>query len=99
VIGVDEEGMYSDSDSLVVLNDNSYDTDLTVSSDSNPEYDPDDKIMNDDDDEITTFPFDVDDPYIDVGIVFTDVKQYKELVIQHAILNAHVIRFIKTDKD
>jgi hypothetical protein len=46
-IGVDEEHMYSDSDSLLALSDNSYDTDLLASSDSDidssdPEYDPDD---------------------------------------------------------
>jgi hypothetical protein len=39
--------MYSDSDSLLALSDNSYDTDLLASSDSDidssdPEYDPDD---------------------------------------------------------
>jgi hypothetical protein len=84
--------MYSDTDSLVALSDSSYDTDMVASSDSGSAYDPDD-------DEIIPFSYDVDDPCIDVGRVFTDVKQCKEAVIQHAILNDHAIRPIKTDKD
>jgi hypothetical protein len=53
-ISVDEEGMYYDSDSLVALSDNSYNTDLTASSDSDIdssdlEYDPDDEILAEDD--------------------------------------------------
>ncbi|TVU32551.1 hypothetical protein EJB05_24282, partial [Eragrostis curvula] len=45
-VGVDEEGMYSDTDSLVAMSDSSYDTDLAASSDSNidpsdVEYDTD----------------------------------------------------------
>jgi hypothetical protein len=74
-IGVDEEGMYSDTDSLIALRDSSYDTDLTASSDSDPEYDPEDEIVDDDGDDITPFTYDVDDPCIDVGRVFIDVKQ------------------------
>jgi hypothetical protein len=61
--------MYSDTDSLVALSDNSYDTDMVASSDSDLEYDPDDEIL-DDDDEIIPFSYDVDDPCIDVGRVF-----------------------------
>jgi hypothetical protein len=67
-IGVDEEGMYSDTDSLIALRDSSYDTDLTASSDSDPEYDPEDEIVDDDGDDITPFTY-------DVGRVFIDVKQ------------------------
>jgi hypothetical protein len=75
-IGVYEEGMYSDSDSLVALSDSSYDTDMVASSDSDPECNPDDEILDDDDDdEIVPFSYDVDDPCIDIGRVFTDVKQ------------------------
>jgi hypothetical protein len=42
-VRVDEEGMHSDTDSLVALSDSSYDTDLAASSDSDfdSEYDPD----------------------------------------------------------
>jgi hypothetical protein len=98
-IRVDEEGMYSDTDSLIALSDSNYDTDMAASPDSDLEYDPDDEILDDDDDEIIPFSYDVDDPCIDVGRVFTDVKQCKEAVIQHAILNDHAIRPIKTDKD
>jgi hypothetical protein len=61
--------MYSDTDSLVALSDNSYDTDMVASSDSDLEYDPDDEIL-DDDDEIIPFSYDVDDPCIDIGRVF-----------------------------
>jgi hypothetical protein len=91
--------MYSDTDSLVALSDSSYDTDMAASSDSDLEYNPDDEILDDDDDEIIPFSYDIDDPCIDVGRVFTDVKRCKEAVIQHAILNDHAIRLIKTDKD
>jgi hypothetical protein len=73
MIGVDEESKYSDTDFLVALSDSSYDTDMVASSDSDPEYDIDDEIL-DDDDEIITFSYDVDDQCIDVGRVFTDVK-------------------------
>jgi hypothetical protein len=100
VIGVDEEGMYSDFDSLVALSDINYDTNMAASSDSDLEYDPDNEILDDDDDdEIIPFSYDVDDPCIDVGRVFTYVKQCKKAVIQHAILNDHAIRPIKIDKD
>jgi hypothetical protein len=81
------------------LSDSNYDTDLAASSDFDPEYDPEDEILDDDGDDITPFSYDVDDPCIDVGRVFTDVKQYKEVVIQHAILKNYAIRSIKTDKD
>jgi hypothetical protein len=99
VIGVDDEGMYSDTDSLIALSDSSYDTNMAASSDSDIEYDLDDQILDDDDDEIIPFSYDVDDSCIDVGRVFIDVKQCKEAVIQHAILNDHAIRPIKIDKD
>jgi hypothetical protein len=72
---------------------------LAASSDSDPEYDHEDEILDDDGDNITPFAYDVDDPCIDVGRVFTYVKQCKEAAIQHAILNDHTIRSIKTDKD
>jgi hypothetical protein len=86
------------------LSDNSYDTDLAASSDSDIEsssleYDPDDEILANDDDEIPLFSYDVDDLCIVVGRVFTYAKQCKKVVIQHAILNDHTIRSIKTNED
>jgi hypothetical protein len=51
-IGVDEEDLYSDTDSLVSLSDSSYDTDLAASSGSDPEYDLEDEILDDDGDDI-----------------------------------------------
>jgi hypothetical protein len=88
VIGVDEESMYSDTDSLVALSDSSYDTDLAASSNSDidSEYDPDVEIVDEDDEDIPPFSYDVDDPCIEVGVVFPDVKQCKEAVTQHAII-------------
>ena len=97
-VGVDEEGMYSDSDSLVAPSDSSYDTDLAASSNSDTDYDPDDEIV-DHDEEIPTFSYDVEDPCIDVGVVFPDVQQCKEAVTQHTILNDHGFRPVRTDKD
>jgi len=60
-VGVDEEGIYSDIDSLVAPSDSSYDTDLATSSDSgdncsDPEFDPGSEIV-DDDDEFDPPPF------------------------------------------
>jgi hypothetical protein len=85
--------MYSNNDSLVALSDNNYDIDLVASSDSDidssdREYDPDDEILVG---EIPPFSYDVDR-------VLTDVKQCKEVVIQHAMLNDHAIKSIKTNK-
>jgi hypothetical protein len=76
VIGVNEESMYSDTDSLVALSDSSYDTDLAASSDSDidSEYDPNVEIVDEDDEGIPPFSYDVDDPCIEVGVVFPDVK-------------------------
>jgi hypothetical protein len=72
--------MYSYTDSLVTLSDSSYDTDLAASSDSDidSEYDPDIEIVDEDDEDIPPFSYDVDDPCIEVGVVFPNVKQCKE---------------------
>ncbi|KAF2927695.1 hypothetical protein DAI22_06g224100 [Oryza sativa Japonica Group] len=76
-VGVDEEGSYSKTESLVALSDSSYDTDLAASSDSDcydsecsdsdNSYEHDDEIVDDDDDcdDIHDFSYDVDDPCID----------------------------------
>ena len=70
-VGVDEEGIYSDIDSLVAVSDSSYDSDLAASSDScddcsDPEFNPDEPVVVVDDDEYDPPPFsyDVDNPCI-----------------------------------
>ena len=72
--------MHSDTGSLVAPSDCSYDSDLAASSDSadgcfDPEFDPDGEVFDDDDDEYDPPPFsyDVDDPCIDVDVLFQDV--------------------------
>jgi hypothetical protein len=82
-VGVDEEGMYCDIDPHV-LSDSSYDTDLVASSDSDIdssdyEYDPNVEVVDEDED-IPPFSYDVDDPCIEVVVVFLDVKKCKEAV-------------------
>ena len=74
VVGVNDEGMYSDTDSLAVLSDSSYDTDLAATSDSDTEFDPDEEIVDMEDEyDLPDFSYDVDDPCIDVNVVFPDV--------------------------
>uniref|UniRef100_A0A0A8Y0K7 Uncharacterized protein n=1 Tax=Arundo donax TaxID=35708 RepID=A0A0A8Y0K7_ARUDO len=92
-VGVDEEGQYSDTESLVALSDSSYDTNLAASSnsdcsnfDSDPEYEPNGEILDEDED-LPVFAYDIDDPCIDVDVVFPDVDQCKSAVTHHAILN------------
>ncbi|TVU13919.1 hypothetical protein EJB05_37358, partial [Eragrostis curvula] len=67
-IGVDDEGIYDETE---VLSDSSYDSDLATSSDSDDgEYDPDDEIVDEvDEDDIPAFSYDVDNPCIDVGVI------------------------------
>jgi hypothetical protein len=48
-MGVDDEGKYFDT--LTSLSDSSYDTDLATSFDSNPEYDPEGDIVDEDDED------------------------------------------------
>ena len=53
-VGVDEEGMYSDTDSLVASSDSSYESDLAASSNSDddysdPEFDPNGEVVDNDD--------------------------------------------------
>ncbi|KAF2938008.1 hypothetical protein DAI22_03g089100 [Oryza sativa Japonica Group] len=67
-VGIDDEGIYSDNESLVAHSDSSYDSDLAESSDSDcsdPEFDPDQEIVDKDDD-VPVFAYDVQDPCIDV---------------------------------
>ncbi|KAG2651226.1 hypothetical protein PVAP13_1NG252719, partial [Panicum virgatum] len=70
-VGVDEEGNYSDTESLTALSDSSYDSDMAASSNSDfsdPEYEPNVEIFDEDD--ISAFAYDVDDPCVDIGVVF-----------------------------
>ena len=41
------------------------------------------------------FSYDVDDPCIDVNVVFPDMDQCKSTVIHHAILNDHAYQIVK----
>ena len=103
-VGVDEEGMYSDTDSLVAPSDSSYDSDLAASSDSDdgcsdPEFDPNGEVVdNDDEYDPPPFSYDVDDPIIVVNVVFPDVDQCKFAVTHHAILHDHAFEIVKKDK-
>ncbi|XP_052137384.1 uncharacterized protein LOC127755770 [Oryza glaberrima] len=87
------------------MSESSYDSDLAASSDSetdcsDPEFDPDDEIVDDtDDDDVPIFSYDAHEPCIDVGVVFPDVDQCKSAVTHHAILNDHAFETIKKDKD
>jgi hypothetical protein len=84
-VGVDEEGMYSGTDSLKSLSDISYDSDLASSSDFDCdsdcsdfdfEYNPDAEMVDDDEeDDIAAFAYDANDPCIDVSVMFSDVDQ------------------------
>ena len=103
-VGVDEEGMYFDTDSLVAPSDSSYDIDLAASFDSDddcsdPEFDPNGKVVdNDDEYEPPPFSYDFADPIIDVNVVFPDVDQCKSAVTHHAILHDHAFEIVKKDK-
>jgi hypothetical protein len=102
-IRVDEEGNFSDTESLAALSDSSYDSDIAASSESDfsdPEYDPDVEIFDEDDeDDISSFSYDVDNPCVDVGVIFPDVKQCKSALTQHAILNDYAFRTVKKDNE
>jgi hypothetical protein len=104
-VGVDEESFYSYTESLEPLSDNSYDSDLAASSDSDSdhsdlEYNPDTEIHDVDDvDDVPTFSYDVDDPCIDVGVVFPDVDQCQTTVHHWCILNDHAYHTIKKAKE
>jgi hypothetical protein len=98
-VGVDEEDMYSDTNSLVAPSDSSYDSDLVATSsfdDSDLEIDPDGEIIdNNDEFDPSPFSYDVDDPCINVNVVFPDVDQCKSVVTHHAILNNHAFETAK----
>jgi len=102
-VGVDEEGNYSDTESLAARSDSSYDSDMAASSESDfsdTEYEPDVEIFDEDEeDDISVFSYDVDDPCVDIGVVFPDVKQCKSALTQHAILNDYAFRTVKKDHE
>ena len=103
-VGIDEEGIYSDTDSLVAASDSSYDSDLAASSDScddcsDPDFNPDEPVVDDDDEyDPPPFSYDIDNLCIDVNVVFPDVDQCKSVVTHHAILNDHAFEIVKKDK-
>ena len=103
-VGVDEEGIYSDTYSLAAQSDSSYDSDLAASSDSDDdcsdtEFDPNVEVVdNDDEYDPPSFSYDVADPNIDVNVVFPDVDQCKSAITHHAILHDHAFEIVKKDK-
>jgi hypothetical protein len=100
-----------DIESLAALSDSSYDSELAASSDSeldafsdsdcsDPEYKPNHKIVDEDDnDDIPICSYDIDAPCVDIGYVFPDVNQCKSMLTQHAILNDYSFRTVKKDNE
>ena len=77
----------------------SSDSDDDWSGDSDTEFAPDCEIVDEEDEyDLPTFSYDVDDPCIDVNVVFPDVDQCKSAVTHHAILNDHAFEIVKKDK-
>jgi hypothetical protein len=71
----------------------------SCSDDSDLEFDPDGEIIdNDDEFDPPPFSYDVDDPCIDVNVVFPYVHQCKSVVTHHAILNDHAFETVKKDR-
>jgi len=67
---------------------------------SDPKYEPDVEIFDEDEeDDISVFSYDVDNPCVDIGVVFPDVKQCKSALTQHAILNDYAFRTVKKDHE
>jgi hypothetical protein len=107
----EEECKYSNTKSIAALSDSSYDSELAVSSDSDldassdsdcsdPEYEPDHDIIDEDDnDDIPICSYDVDAPCVDIGYVFPDVNQCKSALTQHAVLNDYAFRTVKKDNE
>ena len=86
VIDDGKECKHSDTKSLATLSDSRYDFKLAASSDSDldasfdsdcsdPEYEPDHEIIDEDDnDDIPICSYDVDAPCVDISYVFLDVN-------------------------
>jgi len=97
VIDDGKECKHFDTKSIAALSDSSYDSelvassnlDLDVSSDSDcsdPEYEPDHEIIDEDDnDDIPICSYDVDAPCVHIDYVFPDVNQCKSALTQHAL--------------
>ncbi|KAK3158826.1 hypothetical protein QOZ80_2AG0142080 [Eleusine coracana subsp. coracana] len=103
-VGVDKEGKYSDTESLKALSDSSYDSELAASCASEcsdvdcfgSDYEPDAEILDDEEEDyVPPFAYDVENPCIDVGVIFPDVDQCKSAVIHHGILNDYAFETVK----
>jgi hypothetical protein len=92
-----------------VLSDSSYDTDLAASSgasddawsdsDFDTEFDPDGEIVDEENEfDPPMFSYDVDDPCIDVNVVFPDVDQCKLAVTHFSVLHDHAFQTLQKDK-
>ena len=67
---------------------------------SDTEYEPDVEIFDEDEeDDISVFSYDVDNPCVDIGVVFPDVTQCKSALTQHAILNDYAFHTVKKDHE
>jgi len=67
---------------------------------SDTEYEPDVEIFDEDEEvDISFFSYDVDDPCVDISVVFPGVKQCKSALTQHAILNDYAFRTVKKDHE
>jgi hypothetical protein len=89
---VDDEGKYFNT--LTALSDNSYDTDLAASSDSDPEYDPEGDIVDEDDgDNVPVFSYDADDPCIDVAVVFQNIDEWDD---SYTLLPTYQVELMKS---
>lgn len=94
-IGVDDEGIYFETE---VLSDSSWDSDLAASSESDDDdYDPDEIVDEDDEDDIPAFSYDVNNPCIDVGVIFPDTKECQSAVTQWCILHDHAYQRVNKD--
>ena len=72
---------------------------MAATSDSDTEFDHDEEIVDMEDEyDLPDFSYDVDDPCIDVNVVFPDVDQCKSAVTHHAILNDYAFEIVKKDK-
>ena len=65
---------------------------------SDIEFNPDAEIVDEKDQyDLPMFPYDVDDPCIDVNVVFPDTDQCKLAVTHHAVLHDHAFDIMKKD--
>ncbi|XP_021316765.1 uncharacterized protein LOC110435495 isoform X2 [Sorghum bicolor] len=63
------------------------------------DFNPDGEVVDDEDEyDPPPFSYDVDNPNIDVNVVFPDVDQCKAAVTHHAILNDHAFKIKQKDQ-